>query len=364
MTDIKKYMDVVKDMRFREAVNARLKQYSDSNTYSIFSPIPCLYRYRSFNKYSVEDIVNKDIVLTSIGEFNDAMEGNIALYKSEKEIENKVENTWRDHQKFVAGGCPICDTRETIEKRTKDLMARDLYNTATLMKNIGTYIGCFSEKPDIALMWAHYADSHRGICIGYTDALFDNRSFLRDITFPICYSSRPVYVGDFMEDKESRKLCEYPIDVATLCSVINKHNVWGYEREWRVVWIMDVLGMAEQVRRTPIKKAVRHDLLPYSISFGYHFFQNFFYYRDEKDSYNDAKERLTICLRLLDFIASNSIKCYYLRPKFCSFEFDRIEVSINELQKFIIQEFIKLEPRDIKFYNSCLFDWLKKISDV
>ena len=39
----------------------------------------------------------------------------------------------------------------------------------------------------------------------------------------------------------------------------------------------------------------------------------------------------------------------------CSFEFDGKEISIYELQKFTKQEFIQLEPRDIKFYNSvCL----------
>ena len=30
MTDIKKYMDVVRNVRFREVVNTRLKQYSNS----------------------------------------------------------------------------------------------------------------------------------------------------------------------------------------------------------------------------------------------------------------------------------------------------------------------------------------------
>lgn len=365
MTDIKKYMDVVRDVRFREVVNTRLKQYSNSETYSISGPIPRLYRYRSFNKYSVEDIVNKDITLTSIDKFNDAMEGNIASYKSEKEIENIVENAWREHQKIVGFGCPIRYTRDMIEKQIKHLIVRDLYNASTLMQNVGTYIGCFSEDPDIALMWAHYADSHRGICIGYSAELFKNCSFLQDTTFPICYSLRPVYVGDLMEDKGDRKLCEYPIDAATLCSVVNKHYAWSYEKEWRIVYIMDIFGIADQVERIQIKDALPDsDLMPCSISFGYHFFQNFFYYREEKESYVRAKDMLVDCVRLLDFIFSHSIKCYYLRPKFCSFEFERVVINIVELRKFIKREFFNSEPKNIKFYNSCLFDWLERISNV
>lgn len=365
MNDIMKYMDVVKDRKFREIVNARLKQYSNSKTYSIFSLIPCLYRYRSFNKYSVEDIVNKNITLTSIDKFNDAMEGNVALYKSEEDINNKIENAWREHQKIVNLGCPIRYTRDMIEKQTKHLIVRDLYNASKLMRNVGTYIGCFSEDSDIALMWAHYADSHRGICIGYGSELFKNYSFLRDTTFPICYSLRPVYVGDLMEDKGARKLCKYPIDAATLCSVVNKHNAWRYEKEWRIVYIMDISGIGDQVERIQIKNTLQNiDLMPRSISFGYHFFQNFFYYREEKESYVRAKNMLVNCFRLFDFIFSNSIKCYYMHPKFCTFNFKRVEIDIVELQKFIKMEFSNNEPKDIKFYTSCLFDWLERISNV
>mgnify|MGYP002227506002 FL=1 len=28
-------------------------------------------------------------------------------------------------------------------------------------------VGCFSERNDSLLMWSHYADEHRGLCIGY-----------------------------------------------------------------------------------------------------------------------------------------------------------------------------------------------------
>lgn len=45
-------------------------------------------------------------------------------------------------------------------------------------------VGCFSERNDSLLMWSHYADEHRGLCMGYN---------LHDLIktyncFPVIYS--------------------------------------------------------------------------------------------------------------------------------------------------------------------------------
>lgn len=82
-------------------------------------------------------------------------------------------------------------------------------------------LGVFSmsEVNDDILMWSHYADSHRGICVE-----FETRNLGMPV-YPIKYSgSRPVF-DVFDPDHDS---------VGRRC-VLTKSSHWEYEKEWRIV---------------------------------------------------------------------------------------------------------------------------------
>ncbi|MBY3315079.1 DUF2971 domain-containing protein [Rhizobium laguerreae] len=85
-------------------------------------------------------------------------------------------------------------------------------------------IACFSELWNQALMWAHYADSFRGLCIKYDfrvlrETLPSRCSFSR-----ISYADRLLDIGADLED--SRHLAKWILST--------KHHSWAYEREWRL----------------------------------------------------------------------------------------------------------------------------------
>lgn len=87
-----------------------------------------------------------------------------------------------------------------------------------------TGIACFSETPTNELMWAHYADEFRGICIAYDfsdlrESLVENAAFSR-----LFYTENPpnLHLGE--NDLET--------DVRRVLS--SKSQKWGYEREWRM----------------------------------------------------------------------------------------------------------------------------------
>jgi hypothetical protein len=74
---------------------------------------------------------------------------------------------------------------------------------------------CFSEKKDDLLQWAHYADRHKGICLG-----FDIGS-----------------VGKFGPVKYVNKKFPFPkkLDVDFTWKLLSTKSVhWSYEKEWRV----------------------------------------------------------------------------------------------------------------------------------
>lgn len=78
---------------------------------------------------------------------------------------------------------------------------------------------CLSRHPDSTLMWAHYADSCKGLCLEFS---VQNKLFCKAL--PVDYLPKyPLFtVGDTDEDANLRVL-------------LNKSDVWRYESEFRLI---------------------------------------------------------------------------------------------------------------------------------
>jgi hypothetical protein len=103
---------------------------------------------------------------------------------------------------------------------------------------INTRFGILSlaEPPDCILMWAHYADAHRGIVLEFDSEhpFFDQREsaddairFLRKVTYS---SDRPSFTM-YDPSVEPRVLLEKLVAAFFLTKAAN----WSYEREWRMI---------------------------------------------------------------------------------------------------------------------------------
>ena len=88
--------------------------------------------------------------------------------------------------------------------------------TEHALDSIGYY--CLTSKPDNLLMWAHYADSHRGVCLKF-DILEDLETFL--VPIPVEYSSEYV---------------DYDAMNSNFADLIRrKSKEWEYEQEYRII---------------------------------------------------------------------------------------------------------------------------------
>lgn len=85
------------------------------------------------------------------------------------------------------------------------------------------FIFCFSEKCDSLLMWGHYADEHKGICIGYNlKNLIENYDCL-----PVIYNKQMPQIKDIdFNSPETLYEC-----------ILTKSVDWKYEYEWRIIKI-------------------------------------------------------------------------------------------------------------------------------
>lgn len=94
---------------------------------------------------------------------------------------------------------------------------------------------CVTESYGNLLMWAHYANGHRGIAIG-----FDSRQGLFATAQPVTYSDSPPVINRLKDD--------WALMVDK--SMLWKSKAWEYEKEWRVVArFKDALRQEEYIDR-------------------------------------------------------------------------------------------------------------------
>ena len=131
------------------------------------------------------------------------------------------------------------------------------------------YITCLSEKRDETLMWAHYADSHKGFCLEYdmreymTSKDKSNISNCKPIIGPVHYSSHRFDATSLVIDMlESKLKSTLNIDNPTYLSddmlsfkcLLIKSDVWKYEKEWRLFTFNPTAGIDEDHRIQAIYK--------------------------------------------------------------------------------------------------------------
>jgi hypothetical protein len=89
-------------------------------------------------------------------------------------------------------------------------------------------ISCFSERNDEILMWSHYTNGHKGICLEFDKDILDRE-------WQHFYGVRKVTYTDSLPNFNPNLP---PMD-RTASLVLTKYSGWSYEREWRAVRILE-----------------------------------------------------------------------------------------------------------------------------
>ncbi len=101
----------------------------------------------------------------------------------------------------------------------------------TALSNVAL-LKCFTEDPKNNLMWAHYANSYKGICVEYDIKRASKEA--KKMLFPVVYRKRPEHFIDVDEIISGKKFgdgkhlddCKGPFAEKPFC--------WKYEKEWRI----------------------------------------------------------------------------------------------------------------------------------
>lgn len=181
-----------------------------------------IFKYRAFNSTSLEMLINKQLWFADPDTFNDPFD------------------------------CRL-DYSIALKKSIQELDVPANYDNDLLFKSIGEKINkarvcCFSQTKKNQLMWAHYADDHKGFCIGFnTSDLLGNGNNLKVVSLPVEYKYDNPY-QDITKDFQILLDLGGVVRHTNLSSeflrraLATKYIGWKYEKEIRLIsTISDVL---------------------------------------------------------------------------------------------------------------------------
>lgn len=115
-----------------------------------------------------------------------------------------------------AGGYAGCSLTRAADD--EDIVIADIKQHYRILSLTDT---CFSPS-----MWAHYANEHKGICIGYwNQGIFSTAQKIDYLPSPIPAEST----------KEDGNIDYEKIETEIRTSFLYKHSDWDHENEWRIV---------------------------------------------------------------------------------------------------------------------------------
>ena len=112
------------------------------------------------------------------------------------------------------------------------------------------HLKSFTETNDNMLMWAHYADSYKGVCIEYDMKRADD--IIKKTLFPVVYTKdRRIYASvdeliSFLDEENSEQSLE---DYKGI--FLSKASYWKYENEWRILILNN--GKSNHVIELPLR---------------------------------------------------------------------------------------------------------------
>ena len=128
-----------------------------------------------------------------------------------------------------------------------------------LLSRYGKGICCFSEHYNNALLWSHYGEQHRGLCIGYS---IDRRP-IPELKKVACGGDRTVKTSLLARaflNKHSEAIEE--LDASVL---LRKAPDWTYAKEWRLIGSIGLqdspLKLTEVTFGLRCEPAVRHTVM-------------------------------------------------------------------------------------------------------
>lgn len=131
-------------------------------------PFPLIiYKYQKVDEYFFQHLIKNEFWFSRPEEFNDPYDCNIGFRQKGPDEEREIVKKY-----FILEERAYTAEQLTKLARSRMFSKKEVIKENTFIKSIrgkvqDTGVCCFSAIPDNLLMWSHYANSHKGVCLGY-----------------------------------------------------------------------------------------------------------------------------------------------------------------------------------------------------
>lgn len=209
-----------------------------------------LYKYRDCAQRTWELLLNRKLYFATSDQMNDPLDSSInisAAYEEAKKIVHANDKHPDARTSFLIHllGCT---------HKYKDPKSNQTIGLNEAMQRYISILGILSLSKTATdpLLWSHYANGHRGLCLGFDSVLLDeiNGVFITD---DVRYLAKPPYVDLFLEmtaqlgefvrpwdnvphsDERGDKFYTTQISRLMRTNLLVKSEKWKYEEEYRVI---------------------------------------------------------------------------------------------------------------------------------
>jgi hypothetical protein len=224
---------------------------------------PKVYRYRNFSSLTVDSLCRDELFFSDPAVFNDPLDCQPSVEADSKPEELRTLLSELINRRIFSETISSLNKINVEEASAKKhatklaiMTARDKLNSISyystdpeydcsreeaerwlltletereLLKRYDKGVCCFSSVYDNPLLWSHYADQHRGMCIGYD--LIRNP---KPIFHKVIYGGNRIVKTSLIinavinDDSEANKILDQNI-------LLRKASPWSYEKEWRII---------------------------------------------------------------------------------------------------------------------------------
>ncbi len=186
-----------------------------------------IYKYYNFDRFRT--IENRKMWYSAPIHFNDVFDTDFPVNR--KAIVADMIDQLQGGKTIRPGSKEWLD----IQRLATQKISRFQKTIASSRSDIG--VSCFCEENDSLLMWAHYANNNKGICVEYELLRFNSELSFTPV--PVIYTdSRPCLQSINLENPENDAV-SFLIDGLT-----TKATKWAYEKEWRIIRDSSACGAA------------------------------------------------------------------------------------------------------------------------
>ena len=219
-----------------------------------------LYKYRSFSSRTLDQLVADQLFFADPNTFNDPLDAKPSLatdvnadalaeilgllveqrisaemstaakaikYRGPKTIDHIARHSRRGAQEMIEE-IRFNATNPEYDFEDPDLVLFGHYIENEILQQYERGIVSLAERSICPLMWSHYGDQHKGVCIGYSvpDRATED---LHKITYG---GSRLIEASTVAAMLKGDETARRKVDEAVLT---RKARDWRYEREWRLI---------------------------------------------------------------------------------------------------------------------------------